>query len=64
MVYGYHSILEILKLAARKGVKRSTFPKKGLRWSGKAKDYPGAKEIANMNRQGIYRKQKPKLRIV
>ena len=38
--------------------------KPGLRWRGKAKDYPGAKEIVNMNKQGIVGKKKPKIRIV
>ena len=36
----------------------------GLRWRGRAKDYPGAKEMVNMNKQGVIGKKKPKLRIV
>ena len=36
----------------------------GIKWKGKAKDYPGSKEIANMNKQGIKGKKKPKLTIV
>ena len=59
-MYGYYTIREILKLVAKKGVKRSSFPKKGLRWKGKVKDYPGAANIA----RGMTKKQKPKLRIV
>jgi len=35
-----------------------------LRWRGKAKDYPGAKEIVNMNKQKVIGKKKPKIRIV
>ena len=38
--------------------------KSNLRWRGKAKDYPGAKEIVNMNKQGVIGKKKPKIRIV
>ena len=59
-MYGYYTVLEILKLAAKKGVKRSSFSKKGLRWKGKVKDYPGAANIA----RGMTKKQKPKLKIV
>ena len=59
-MYGYYTVLEILKLAAKKGVKRSSFPKKGLGWKGKVKDYPGAANIA----RGMTKKKKPNLRIV
>ena len=36
----------------------------GINWKGKAKDYPGAKEIINMNAQGITGKKKRKFWIV
>jgi len=49
-MYGYYTIREILKLAAKKGVKRSSFPKrhsktftkKGLKqsWDTTKKIYP------------------------
>ena len=69
MVYGFHTIKYILQLAGKKSrpvLKNPpyTMYKPGLRWKGKAKDYPGAKEIANMNKQGITGKKKPKLTIV
>jgi hypothetical protein len=49
-MYGYYTIREILKLAAKKGIKRSSFPKryskaftkKGLKksWDTTKKIYP------------------------
>jgi len=36
----------------------------GIKWKGKAKDYPGAKEIINMNAQGVTGKKKRKFWIV
>ena len=52
-------------IAKKKGINRTGYTMHpGLRWKGKAKDYPGAKEIANMNKQGITGKKKPKLTIV
>ena len=29
----------------------------GIKWKGKAKDYPGAVELAKKNVQGIYKKK-------
>ena len=57
-MYGYYTVLEILKLAAKRGVKRSTFPKKRI-YVRKA--FP--KKADNIAR-GMTKKKKPKLRIV
>ena len=57
-------VLQMLGLLMK--VKRSPSSKGRLLTSyvGKAKDYPGAKEMVNMNKQGVIGKKKPKLRIV
>ena len=73
MVYGFHTIKYILQLAGKKSrpvLKNPPYtmykpkPKVHSVWRGKAKDYPGAKEVVNMNKQGITGKKKPKLTIV
>jgi hypothetical protein len=52
-------------LNKKRGLNRTSYDMHpGLRWKGKAKDYPGAKEIANMNVQGVTGKKKRKFRIV
>ena len=53
-------------IAKKKGVNRTGYSmyQPGLRWKGKAKDYPGAKEIINMNAQGVTGKKKRKFWIV
>jgi len=52
-------------IAKKKGINRTGYTMHpGLRWKGKAKDYPGAKEIANMNAQGVTGKKKRKFWIV
>ena len=53
-------------IAKKKGVNRTGYSmyQPGLRWRGKAKDYPGAKEIINMNAQGVTGKKKRKFWIV
>ncbi len=52
-------------IAKKKGINRTGYAMHpGLRWKGKAKDYPGAKEIANMNAQGVTGKKKRKFWIV
>jgi len=52
-------------IAKKKGINRTGYNMhSGLRWKGKAKDYPGAKEIANMNAQGVTGKKKRKFWIV
>jgi predicted transposase YbfD/YdcC len=56
MTFPYYTVRAIMQLAAKKGVKRSTFPKNGLKWRGKVKDYPGAKAILKQNRQTIAKK--------
>jgi|GEM_PF-5433347 len=61
------AIAKITKiLNKKKGVNRTGYNmyQPGLRWKGKAKDYPGAKEIINMNAQGVTGKKKRKFWIV
>jgi len=39
-------------------------PKLKLLWKGKSKDYPGIRQIIQMNKSRVIQKKKPKLRIV
>ena len=54
MTFPYYTVRAILEMAAKKGVKRSSFRK--LTWKGKAKDYPGAKAILKQNRRAYAKK--------
>ena len=55
---------QLLRVKRKRHLTQSYSMHPGLKWRGKAKDYPGAKEIVNMNKQGITGKKKPKIRIV
>ena len=55
----------IAKMIGKKKTLKKGYPMHpGIKWKGKAKDYPGAKEIINMNAQGITGKKKRKFWIV
>ena len=51
--------IQVIDRLTLKQLKAGTFG-----WRGKAKDYPGAKEIINMNAQGVTGKKKRKFWIV
>ena len=57
-------IHKLMQVKRKNLAQPSSMYKTNLRWRGKARDYPGANEIVNMNKQKVIGKKKPKIRIV